>query len=99
MAKAIMGIPADKLVGAIRKLETMKTGQYAGRKGVHTVFDGLNTELRRKGVSDVRAFWTAAETAKIVQTRGAKGGPIVYVFGERPVSEPSQNGKALGTLD
>lgn len=93
----IMGIPTDKLHTAIRKLESAKSGKYAGTKGVHTVFSGLNAELRRKGVSDVVAFWRQAESAGVVATRGAKGGSIVYMPGEKPASV--SKGAADGMLD
>jgi hypothetical protein len=84
-----------KFVAMIRKLEAAKTGKYAGTKGVHSVYDGVNAELKRLGFDPISTV-DALVKAGVVEGHLTKGGFRIYVNGEKPVTE--NRGKAFGLL-
>ena len=94
---AIQGITPEfrtRIVAAIRKLEGDKAGtQYAGKKGVHTVFSGLNAELRRIGMDPIATVRNLVELG-VIESHPVRGGAMVYIKGEMP----EQKGKAFGLL-
>jgi hypothetical protein len=85
----------QKFVAMVRLLEQAKTGKYAGTKGVHSVYDGVNAELKRLGLD---AIATVAELERIGVIEGhfVKGGRRIYVKGDKPNTEAK--GKAFGLL-
>jgi hypothetical protein len=82
-----------KFVSMIRILEKAKTGKYAASKGVHTVYDGVNAELKRLGLDPIQTV-AALEAAGVIQGHFVKGGRRIYVNGEMPAAK----GKAFGLL-
>lgn len=95
---AISGITPEfrqKFVKMIRTLEAAKTGKYAGVKGVHSVYDGVNAELKRLGLDPIRTVSQLVELG-VVEGHLTKGGFRIYVKGEQPKTE--NRGKAFGLL-
>lgn len=94
---AVTGISQEfreKFVKMIRILEAAKTGPYAGKKGVHSVYDGVNLELKRRGMDPIATTQALCELG-VVEGHITKGGFRIYVKGEMPLA----TGKAHGLLD
>jgi hypothetical protein len=93
---AVQGLTPDfqqKFVAMVRLLEAAKTGKYAGSKGVHSVFDGVNAELKRKGFDPIATVTALCELG-VIEGHITKGGFRIYVKGEMPQAK----GKAFGLL-
>jgi hypothetical protein len=84
-----------KFVSMVRILERAKTGKYAGTKGIHTVYDGVNAELKRLGLDPIQTV-ASLEAAGVIEGHFVKGGRRIYVKGEMPTA--TAKGKAFGLL-